>query len=123
MSEDQVVIEVSGLALYTHHGVTDAEQEVGQPLVIDVRLEREEVGALSSDDVSETVDYGEVSFLVAKLATERSFRTLEALLSMIADALITEFSLATVWIRATKPAPPIPLSMDGVSVELHREAS
>ena len=119
---DQVVIEVAGLSLRTHHGVTDAEQEVGQRLLVDVRLEAGDIGALESDDVAETVDYGAVSQRVAELATERSFRTLEALISMIADRLIDEYGLSRVWIRATKPEPPIPLALDGVSVELEREA-
>lgn len=121
MSGDQVVIEVSGLSLRTHHGVTDAEQQIGQRLVIDVRLEAPTIGALKTDDVAETVDYGAVSERVAALATERSYRTLEALISMIADRLIGEFGLSRVWIRATKPEPPIPLALEGVSVELERE--
>ena len=33
----EVVVEISGLSLYTHHGVTKAEQEIGQRLVVDLR--------------------------------------------------------------------------------------
>ena len=32
-------IEVTGLSLYTHHGVSDAEQEIGQRLVFDLRFD------------------------------------------------------------------------------------
>ena len=32
-------IEVTGLSLYTHRGVSDAEQEIGQRLVIDLRFD------------------------------------------------------------------------------------
>ena len=31
-----VTIEISGLSLYTRHGVSDAERELGQRLVFDV---------------------------------------------------------------------------------------
>ena len=119
---DQVVVEVAGLSVYTHHGVTDAEQEVGQRLVVDVRLEAAATDALETDDVADTVDYGAVSYRIASLASERSCRTLEALIAMIADSLIEEFGLVRVWIRATKPEPPISLALEGVSVELEREA-
>ena len=33
-----VTVEVNGLSLYTHHGVTAAEREVGQRLILDIRL-------------------------------------------------------------------------------------
>ena len=36
-AEPEVTIEVSGLSLYTHVGVTAAEREVGQRLLIDLR--------------------------------------------------------------------------------------
>jgi dihydroneopterin aldolase len=38
-SEPEVTIEVSGLSLYTHVGVTAAEREVGQRLLLDIRIE------------------------------------------------------------------------------------
>ncbi|MEI7889059.1 MAG: dihydroneopterin aldolase [Actinomycetes bacterium] len=122
MNGDHVAIEISGLSVYTHHGVSDAEQEIGQVLVLDLRIESPSVGALQTDDVADTVDYGAVSLRVADLATAKSFRTLEALISMIADTLIAEFAISLIWIRATKPEPPVPLAMDGVSVELVRQA-
>ena len=31
-------VEITGLSLYTHHGVSEAEREVGQRLVLDLRL-------------------------------------------------------------------------------------
>ena len=58
--ETEVTIEVTGLSLYTHHGVTAAEREVGQRLVLDLRLEVGESDATVTDRVEDTVDYGEV---------------------------------------------------------------
>ena len=37
--EPTVTIEITGLSLYTQHGVSDAEREIGQRLVIDVAFE------------------------------------------------------------------------------------
>ena len=47
--QTEVTIEVTGLSLYTHHGVTVAEQEVGQRLVLDLRLEVGECDATVTD--------------------------------------------------------------------------
>ena len=55
-----VSIEISGLSLYTHHGVSAAEREVGQRLVLDITLDMLSNDATTTDDVADTVDYGEV---------------------------------------------------------------
>jgi 7,8-dihydroneopterin aldolase/epimerase/oxygenase len=122
-SEPIVTIEVNGLSLYTHHGVTKAEQEVGQRLVIDLRLDVGTTGATLTDDVGDTTDYAEVCWLVALLAHQRSYKTLERLCSVIADRLLGDFDLEAVWVKATKPEPPIALPVEDVSVEVFREAN
>ena len=37
--EPTVTVEITGLSLYTQHGVSEAERELGQRLVIDVEFE------------------------------------------------------------------------------------
>ena len=58
--QTEVTIEITGLSLYTHHGVSAAEREVGQRLVLDLRLEVGECDATVTDMVEDTVDYGAV---------------------------------------------------------------
>ena len=60
--------------------------------------------------------------LVALVAQQRSHKTLERLCSAIADRLLADFELEGVWVKATKPEPPIPLPVEEVSVEVWREA-
>jgi len=125
MSTDRVTIAVRGLTLFTHHGITDEEQDAGQELVLDMNFESSQpIGALQSDDVTETVDYGLVSERAADFATTNRYRTLEALISDIADILIAEIGLGRISIRATKTVPPLDLQFNngGVSVELERTA-
>ncbi len=118
---EAVTVEITGLSLYTHHGVTEAEQEVGQRLVLDLRLDVGETDATVTDSVEDTVDYAEVCQLVALIAQQRSHKTLERLCSTIANRLLDDYELEGVWVKATKPEPPIPLSVDEVSVEVWRE--
>jgi dihydroneopterin aldolase len=116
-----VTIEVVGLSLYTHHGVTAAEREIGQRLVIDVRFDVGEPDALITDRVEDTVDYGEVCQVVALIAQQRSYKTLERLCAVIADRLSSQFGAESVTVKASKPEPPLPLPVQEVSVEVWRE--
>jgi dihydroneopterin aldolase len=116
-----VTVEIVGLSLYTHHGVTAAEREIGQRLVLDVRFDIGEPDALITDRVEDTVDYGEVCQVIALIAQARSYRTLERLCSVIAERLATQFGAESVTVKASKPEPPIPLPVEEVSVELWRE--
>ena len=119
---EAVTIEITGLSLYTHHGVSDAEREVGQRLVLDLRLDVGETDATVTDAVEDTVDYAEVCQLIALVAQQRSHKTLERLCSTIANRLLADYELEGVWVKASKPEPPIALSVDEVSVEVWREA-
>ena len=83
-----MTIEITGLSLYTHHGVSEAEREVGQRLVLDLRLDVGECDATVTDSIEDTVDYGEVCQLVALVAQQRSYKTLERLCTAIADRLL-----------------------------------
>jgi dihydroneopterin aldolase len=121
-SPESVTVEITGLSLYTHHGVSEAEREVGQRLVLDVRLDIGETDATVTDSIEDTVDYAEVCQLVALIAQQRSHKTLERLCSTIANRLLADYDLESVWVKATKPEPPIALSVDEVSVEVWREA-
>ena len=84
-------VEIRGLSIYTHHGVSDAEQEVGQRLEFDLTFDVPESDAVLTDRVEDTVDYSEVCDIVALAATERSYRTLERLCHVVAERLMERF--------------------------------
>ena len=119
--ETVVTVDVTGLSLYTHHGVSAAEREIGQRLVLDIHMEIGDSDATVTDRVEDTVDYAEVCQLAALVAQQRSYRTLERLCAAIAERLVADFGLQAVSVKATKPEPPIPLPVEEVSVEVWRE--
>lgn len=119
--DSPVRIEINGLSLYTHHGVGEAEREVGQRLEIDLAFEVDECDATVTDRLEDTVDYADVCQQVALATQERSYRTLERLCAAIADRMLDRYETDAVHVRATKPEPPIPLPVNEVSVELTRE--
>jgi dihydroneopterin aldolase len=121
--EPSVTIEIVGLSVYTHHGVTAAEREVGQRLVFDVEIELGESDATVTDRLDDTIDYGEVCEQVNFAAQERSYKTLERLCSAVADRLIERYGGESVTVRAAKPEPPIALPVDEVAVEVWKSGS
>jgi 7,8-dihydroneopterin aldolase/epimerase/oxygenase len=120
--EPEVTIEITGLSLFTHVGVTAAEREVGQRLLLDLRIDVGECDATVTDRIEDTVDYGEVCDVANLVAQQRSYKTLERLCAAIADRLVTQYAPQAVWIKAAKPEPPLALPVSEVSVELWREA-
>jgi 7,8-dihydroneopterin aldolase/epimerase/oxygenase len=121
VAEPAVTIEITGLSLYTHHGVGDAEREVGQRLIFDLSFEVGECDATVTDRVEDTIDYADVCQQVALAAQERSYKTLERLCSAVADRMIDRYGAEAVTVRAAKPEPPIALPVDEVSVEIWKE--
>jgi dihydroneopterin aldolase len=120
-SGPEVTIEISGLSLFTHVGVTAAEREVGQRLLVDVRMDVGEADATITDRLEDTVDYGEVCHAVNLVAQQRSYKTLERLCAAIANRLIDRYSVGAVWVKAAKPEPPLALPVVEVSVEVWQE--
>ena len=87
--QTEVTIEITGLSLYTHHGVSEAEREVGQRLVLDLRLE---VG--ECDATRHRPGRGHRRLRRGLPASSRSspssarYKTLERLCTAIADRLL-----------------------------------
>jgi 7,8-dihydroneopterin aldolase/epimerase/oxygenase len=123
LAEPSVRVEITGLSLYTHHGVEEAERVVGQRLLFDLSFELGECEATVTDRVEDTVDYADVCQQVALAAQERSYRTLERLCSAVADRMIDRYGAEAVTVRASKPEPPIALPVEEVSVEVWKEGA
>jgi dihydroneopterin aldolase len=117
--ESRVEVELRGLSIYTHHGVSEAEREIGQRLEFDLSFDVPDCDAVLTDRLEDTVDYAEACDIVALAATERSYRTLERLCQVVGERLIESFGCESVRVRAAKPA--IPLAISEVAVEVTHE--
>jgi 7,8-dihydroneopterin aldolase/epimerase/oxygenase len=119
--ESRVEVDLRGISIYTHHGVSDAEQEVGQRLEFDLSFDVPDCDAVLTDRIEDTIDYSEVCDIVVLAATERSYRTLERLAQVIGQRLVERYGCESVRVRASKPEPPLPLSIQEVGVEVTQE--
>ena len=113
-------IFINGIRFHGHHGVREEERKLGQPFVVDVALELDLTEAGRQDSLAASVDYERVHALVLEIGTRKQFRLLEALAERLAMAILEQFPVQQVTIRATKPSPPIPGVVGGVSVEITR---
>jgi dihydroneopterin aldolase len=116
-----VEVEIRGLSIYTHHGVSEAEREIGQRLEIDLSFDVPDCDAVLTDRLEDTIDYSEVCDIVALGATDRSYKTLERLCHVIGERLMERFPCESVRVRAAKPEPPLPLAVGEVAVEVVQE--
>lgn len=119
------VIEVLGIRATGFHGVFEHEKRDGQEFVVDVSLELDLRPAGESDDLAETVNYGEVAQLVVRRIEGEPFDLIERLATVIAeDVLATEsgrLRLETVTVTVHKPSAPVGVPFGDVLVRVRRD--
>ncbi len=103
-------------------GVTDEERAAPQRLSIDVEVMTDLRAAAVSDDVADSVDYGQIVRMVADMAGDREYRLLETLAERIADGVLTELGGDSVRVLVRKLTAPIPTPLKFVSVEVVRQS-
>ena len=121
MSHDRLTL--MNMIFYGYHGVFAAEKELGQRFEVDVDLFLDLYQSGISDDLDLSINYVEVYTLVKDIVEERQFNLVEALAETIAGEIIAAYPVDKVGIRVRKPSPPGSGVMDGVEVEIERQAT
>jgi dihydroneopterin aldolase/2-amino-4-hydroxy-6-hydroxymethyldihydropteridine diphosphokinase len=115
-------IELSGLRARGYHGVYDDERRDGQDFVVDLVLHLPLLPAATTDDVVDTVHYGELAERVAVIVSGPPVDLLETLAQRIADEVLTDDRVDRVEVRVHKPQAPITVAFGDVSVAVERSA-
>ena len=113
-------ITLAGLRVRGHHGVLPSERRAGQDFVVDVSLDLDLAPAALSDDVADTVDYGELAEALAAVIRGEPVNLLETLASRLSDICLADARVAAATVTVHKPQAPIPLNFLDVSVTVHR---
>lgn len=113
-------IAVTGIRAFGHHGVYPDERRDGQEFVADVVLYLSTERAARSDDVADTVHYGELAEEVASILAGEPVDLLETLAARIADAVLARDLAQRVRVTVHKPTAPIPVPFDDVTVTITR---
>lgn len=118
MSAHRDRIELRGLRVRGNHGVFDFEKREGQDFVIDVTLHTSVSRAAATDDIADTVHYGELAEDVAHIVEDNTFDLIETLASRIAEHCLDLAEHVEVVVH--KPGAPIQRSFNDVSVTVVR---
>lgn len=113
-------IRLTGIRATGYHGVYDEERRDGQVFVADVVLELPLERAAATDDVADTVHYGELAEKVAVILAGEPVDLLERLAQRIADAALGFDLVQAVEVTVHKPQAPIPVPFGDVSVTIRR---
>ncbi|SMX77180.1 2-amino-4-hydroxy-6-hydroxymethyldihydropteridine diphosphokinase [Brevibacterium antiquum] len=118
MSAHRDRIELRGLRVRGNHGVFDFEKREGQDFVIDVTLHTSVSRAAATDDIADTVHYGELAEDVAHIVEDNTFDLIETLASRIAEHCLDLAEHVEVVVH--KPGAPIQRFFNDVSVTVVR---
>jgi dihydroneopterin aldolase len=117
MSTDR--IELRGLRVLARCGVLPEEVARAQPFEIDVDLHVDVAVAGRSDQLADTVDYGQVVELVIA-ACEGHHQLMERLADRIAAAAMADERVGAVSVTIRKLRPPVPHDLATAGVHIHR---
>ena len=113
---------LKGMRFYGYHGALSAENEIGQIFKVDVTLKVDLAEAGRTDNVIDTVHYGEVFEEVKSIMEGKAVNLLEHLAERIANRINSQYNrVMETKVRITKENPPIPGHYDGVGIEIVRE--
>jgi dihydroneopterin aldolase len=121
--DDVDEITLTGLRVFGRHGVYEQERRDGQQFVVDTTLYVSTAAAAASDDVAETVHYGEVAARIAQIVGGEPVNLIETLAQRIADAMLAYDGVRMVAVTVHKPGAPIDLEFADVSVTIRRTSS
>ncbi|MBF9134697.1 dihydroneopterin aldolase [Plantactinospora sp. S1510] len=115
---DRIVL--TGLRAHGRHGVYDFERAQGQDFVVDVVLELDLRPAARSDDVADTVHYGELAGRLVDIVTGEPVNLIETLADRLAGACLADPRVGAATVTVHKPQAPIPHDFADVAVTLTR---
>lgn len=114
------VISLVGLRQYGYHGVLAHERENGQDFVVDVEIEFDLAPAARSDDVADTVHYGELATRLAAVVAGEPVNLLETLAERLIDTCLSYPLVTAATVTLHKPNAPIAEAFSDVSVRIRR---
>jgi dihydroneopterin aldolase len=116
---DRIILR--GLRVRGHHGVFDFERRDGQDFVVDVSLELDTTPAAISDDVADTVHYGELATSLAEVIGGDPVNLIETLAERLTAVCLADTRVNACEVTVHKPHAPIAQQFADVAVSVRRE--
>ena len=113
-------IRLSGVRGRGFHGVFAHERREGQDFVVDVELAVDLGPAGASDDLTDTVNYGEIGAAVLARIEGEPHDLIERLAELVADDALAHPSVDEVTVTVHKPQAPVGVPFGDVTVSVTR---
>lgn len=115
-------IRIEELEVFANHGVFPEENVLGQKFLVSAVLYTDTRNAGRTDDLTASVNYGEVSTFIDRYLREHTFRLLERAAESLAEELLLNTEhLRKIRLEIKKPWAPVGLPLKTVSVSIERE--
>lgn len=109
------------VSVKTKLGVPDWERLKPQTIILDIEINYDLSQSCKSDEIEDTIDYGQVVSRIRETLTEHSFKLVEALAEHVCQLILQEFKAQHVKVKVAKPAVLSGLKALGVIIERHAE--
>ncbi|HTW83076.1 MAG TPA: dihydroneopterin aldolase [Candidatus Sulfotelmatobacter sp.] len=96
-------IELRGIRAWGRHGANPGEQDVAQPIDVELAFELDLRAARASDALGDTVSYADVQALVVGIVARERFALLERLGEAILTALLRDPRIVRARVTLAKP--------------------
>ncbi|MGB8450975.1 MAG: 2-amino-4-hydroxy-6-hydroxymethyldihydropteridine diphosphokinase [Anaerocolumna sp.] len=115
-------IRITNLEVFCHHGVFKEENVLGQKFLVSVILYADLTQASGNDDLTKSVNYGEVCHFIKNEMEKYTFKLIETLTEHLARTILINFPMIEkIQLEVKKPWAPILLPLETVSVVMERE--
>ena len=114
-------IFVNQMSFYGYHGVFPEETKLGQRFKVDLTVETDLSKAGKSDNLEDSVNYGELYEACKEVVEGKPYKLVEAVAENIASNILNKFaSVQRCTVKVYKPDPPIPGHYESVAIEIVR---
>jgi len=114
-------IYLHGMVFEGRHGVTEEERASPQPIEVDVDVVVDLRRAGESDDLAQTVDYGDVFAVCRDVVENESFHLLEGIAEALARRVLGRFAdVDAIHVNVKKPGVPLHGVVEHAGVRIER---
>ncbi len=114
-------IFIEKLEVFARHGVYPEENKLGQKFLVSAELAVDTEEAGHTDDLTKSVNYGEVAHRITQIMQENTHKLIEAAAADVCENLLLEFPLIQqIRLKIEKPWAPVGLPLASVGVEITR---
>lgn len=94
-------LEISALKIMTHIGIHAWEQQILQPLFIDITIDTDLTGV--NDDINNALDYDSLCNMITEVVSNKSFKLIETVAHTVSTLIKENFSVHGIKVRVCKP--------------------